>query len=150
VANEAARELKAVHKEKKVMQAAMKAVLVVIGLLGAASCAPRGPTAVDTSADQAAIHAGDQAHVDAYNAGNGDGIIAVYADDAVLMPSGAPVAVGHEAIGKYYTASIAGAKAGGFATTIGDYVSRVSGNLGSVGYPLMGAFPHLRRECNQP
>jgi ketosteroid isomerase-like protein len=112
------------------MQAKINTSLVVIGFLTGAACAPSGPTAVDTSADQAAIHAGDQAHVDAYNAGNVDGIIAVYADDAVLMPQDAPAAVGHEAIRKYYTASIASAKAAGTTTTIGDYVSGASGNLG--------------------
>jgi ketosteroid isomerase-like protein len=112
------------------MQAKISRLLVVTSLLAVCACAPSGPTAVDTSADQAAIHAGDQAHVDAYNAGNVDGIIAVYADDAVLMPQDTPAAVGHEAIRKYYTVSIANAKAAGTTTTIGDYVSGVSGNLG--------------------
>ncbi len=112
------------------MRATRKAAIVAASMFAIAACAPPGPTAVDTSADQADIHAGDQAHVDAYNAGNVDGIIAVYADDAVLMPSGAHIAVGHEAIRKYYTASIASAQADGLTTTIGDYVSGVSGNLG--------------------
>src|SRR5271165_3760216 len=112
------------------MRATKRAALIATSMFVIAGCAPSGPTAVDTSADQAAIHAGDQAHVDAYNAGNVDGIIAVYADDAVLMPQDAPAAVGHEAIRKYYTASIASAKAAGTTTTIGNYLSGVSDNLG--------------------
>lgn len=107
-----------------------RATLVATSMIAIAACAPSGLPAVDTSADQAAIHAGDQAHVDAYNAGNVDGIIAVYADDAVLMPQDAPAAMGHEAIRKYYTQSIASSKAAGTTTTIGNYSSGVSGNLG--------------------
>jgi ketosteroid isomerase-like protein len=109
---------------------AKSAALIASSMFTITACGLPEPTAGDTSADQAAIHAGDQAHADAYNAGSVEGAIAGYADDAVLMPPGALVAVGHEAIRKYYTASIAGSKAAGLTTTIGDYASGVSGTLG--------------------
>lgn len=112
------------------MQATRKTALVAISVFAVAACAPSGPTAVDTSADQAAIHAIDKAHVDAYNAGDVEAIVAGYADDAVLMPSGMPSLVGHDAIRKYFTDSIQTAKVAGLTESLGEYSSGVSGDLG--------------------
>ena len=90
-----------------------------------AACAPLGPAAVDTSADQAALHAIDKAHVDAFNSGDVEAIVAAYADDASGMPS----IVGHEEIHKYFTDSIASAKAAGLTESLGEYRAGVSGDL---------------------
>jgi ketosteroid isomerase-like protein len=84
----------------------------------------------DSLADEAAIRAADMAHVDAYNAGDVDTIVAGYAADAVVMPSDAPAVSGHEAIRKLFTASIASAKAAGLTESLMDYSSVVSGDLG--------------------
>jgi hypothetical protein len=45
------------------VRATKGAALVATSMFAIGACVPSGPTIVDTSADQAAIHAGDQAHV---------------------------------------------------------------------------------------
>ncbi len=112
------------------MRATERAALLATSMFAIAACAPSGPTAVDTSADQATIHAADLAHVNAYNSGNVEAIVAGYADDAVLMPSGMPSLMGHDAIRKYFTDSIQSAKASGLTESLGEYSSGVSGDLG--------------------
>ena len=112
------------------MQATKRAVLGTVWLLGIVACTPSAPTAVDTSADEAAIRARDKAHIDAYNAGDVDTIVAGYADDAVVMPSDAPSVSGRAAIGKLFAKSIADAKAAQLIESLGDYTVAVSGNMG--------------------
>lgn len=112
------------------MQAAKRTALGVISLLVIAACTPSAPTAVDTSADEAAIRASDKAHIDAYNAGDVDTIVVGYADDAVVMPSDAPSVSGQEAIRKLFAESIADAKAAHLIESLGDYTVAVSGNMG--------------------
>ena len=107
-----------------------RTVLGALSLIAVAACAPSSPTAADPEAEKAAIHARDQAHVDAYNAGDVEAIVAGYADDAVLMPSGGPSLVGRDAIRKYFTESIASAKVANLTESLGEYSSGVSGDLG--------------------
>src|SRR5882762_9117972 len=104
-----------------------RVALVAIGLFAIAACTP--PIA-DTSADEAVMRNGTKAWVDAYNAGDADRIVALYADDGVVMPPDQSVVAGHEALRKYLVADIAGSKAGGASFVLGEESSGVSGNLG--------------------
>ena len=85
--------------------------LVVGTTLALSGCA--APAAVDTTADEAALKAATDAWFVAYNAGNVEGVAALYTDDAVLMPPHAPVAQGKAAIRAFIAADTAGAKAAG-------------------------------------
>jgi ketosteroid isomerase-like protein len=110
-----------------------------MGLFAIIACAPTGPTSVDTAADKAAIRSADKAHIDAFNAGDVNTIVAGYAEDAVVMPSDAPAVSGREAIRKMFAESIVSAKAGGLTESLGDYTSVVSGNVGwSAGTAVCG------------
>jgi ketosteroid isomerase-like protein len=112
------------------MQTTKRIEWAAIGLFAITACAPTAPTSVDTAAGEAAIRSADQAHVDAFNAGDVDTIVAGYAEDAVVMPSDAPAVSGREAIRKMFAESIAGAKAAGLTESLGEYTSVVSGNVG--------------------
>ena len=80
--------------------------------------------------DAATIRAGTQTWVQLFNAGSASGLIALYADDAVLMPPGAPLARGQAAIKAHLAKEIAGAKAGGVAFVLGtENEVGVSGDL---------------------
>ena len=113
-----------------VMQTTKRIVWAAMGLFAIIACAPTGPTSVDTAADKAAIRSADKAHIDAFNAGDVNTIVAGYAEDAVVMPSDAPAVSGREAIRKMFAESMASAKAGGLTESLGDYTSVVSGNVG--------------------
>lgn len=109
------------------MSSIPRTVLTTIGLLAIAACTP--PVA-DTSADAAVLRDGTKAWVDAYNAGDADSIVAMYAEDAVLMPPDAPLAKGHEAIRSFLAADIASFKANGVTLVLGEESTGVSGNTG--------------------
>jgi hypothetical protein len=70
-------------------------VLVVGAVSVLSACAPAAPPPVDTAAEEAALKAITAAWLDAYNAGDVEKIVAMYAEDAVLMPPHAAVATGH-------------------------------------------------------
>lgn len=65
-----------------------------------------------------------------YNAGDVDKIAALYAEDAIAMPPGAPAAKGRAAIRAYLAADTAAAKAGGVKLSLADDGMGVSGSLG--------------------
>jgi uncharacterized protein (TIGR02246 family) len=96
-------------------------------LVVVAACTP--PVA-DTAADAAALRDGTKAWVDAYNAGDADKIVALYTEDAVVMPPDAPLAAGHEAIRQCVTASIASSKASGVTIVLGEESAGVSADMG--------------------
>ena len=69
--------------------------------------------AAETSKDEAAIRAINPAWVKAYNAGDAKAISGLYAEQAVLLPPGAPAAKGNAAIQAYLAKDMAeSAKAG--------------------------------------
>ncbi|HQR11663.1 MAG TPA: DUF4440 domain-containing protein [Casimicrobiaceae bacterium] len=78
--------------------------------------------AMAIAADDAAatIRAGTAAWVKAFNAGNVDGVVATYAEDAVVMPPGSPMLRGHAAIKPVLAREIAGAQAGGVTFVMGN------------------------------
>ena len=69
--------------------------------------------------DAARIRAGTESWAKSFNAGNASAVVAIYADDAVLMPPGAPPARGTTAIKEAVTKEIAGAKKGGVTFVLG-------------------------------
>jgi uncharacterized protein (TIGR02246 family) len=88
------------------------AVLTVaaLGLLYACQPAPRvdrgssgaGELRPLSPADQEGIRAADLAFAAAANAGNLDGVIAIYAEDATLLPPNLPPQKGRDAIRKFW------------------------------------------------
>jgi uncharacterized protein (TIGR02246 family) len=94
------------------------------------ACAPAAPAPVDTAADEAALKAVTAAWLDAYNAGDVEKIVAMYAEDGVLMPPHAGVATGHTAIRAFLTADTAGAKAAGVKLVPGAATAGVAGDTG--------------------
>jgi ketosteroid isomerase-like protein len=80
--------------------------------------------------DAATIRAGTELWVKSFNSGNAGATAAIYADDAVLMPPGAPAARGTVAIKAHLAKEIAGAKAGGLTFVLGsENEVGVSGDL---------------------
>ena len=110
------------------MQIATRIALVAMALIAVVASAS-GPTAIDTAADEAALRAADQTFMRAYWKGDLETVVALYAEDAVLMPADAPEAKGRDAIRKYYAADIASLKSGE-ADMILESTQGVSGNLG--------------------
>jgi uncharacterized protein (TIGR02246 family) len=110
------------------MQIATRTALVAMALIAVVASAS-GPTAIDTAADEAALRAADQTFMRACWKGDLESVVALYAEDAVLMPADAPEAKGRDAIRKYYPADIGGLKAGE-ADMILESTQGVSGNLG--------------------
>jgi ketosteroid isomerase-like protein len=109
------------------MNSLHRVVLVTIGMFAVTACSP--PVA-DTSADEAVLRAGTKAWVDAYNAGDADKIVALYADNGVVMPPDELVVAGHEALRIYLMAGIASSKSEGQSFMLGEESTGVSGNLG--------------------
>jgi uncharacterized protein (TIGR02246 family) len=99
------------------------------------ACAPPAPPApsapaADTAADEMAVRTINPAWFAAYAAGDADPIVALYHDDAVVIPPGAPAASGQAAIREFVVADIAGASAAGRTTTAGSSSDvGVSGDL---------------------
>ena len=93
----------------------------------AAPCA----RASDPGSPDATFRAGTAEWMAAYNAGDADRIVALYAADAVVMPPDAPAAEGHAAIRDHITKDMAGAKAAG--VTLKD-MSSETGSSGDLGW----------------
>lgn len=101
-------------------------VSIAIGLLLSANAF----AAEDVEA-KAAFHAGTVEWAAAYNAGAVDRIIALYADDAVVMPPDAPSAAGHAALRSFLAKDIAASRAAGVTLALsGDDEVATSGDMG--------------------
>jgi uncharacterized protein (TIGR02246 family) len=110
---------------------AMNPLILAVGtVLALNACAPTAPPAADTAADEAALKAATLTWLEAYNAGDVEKIVALYAEDAVLMPPHAPVANGHAAIRAFLTADTTGAKAAGIKLVPGTSTAGVAGDTG--------------------
>jgi uncharacterized protein (TIGR02246 family) len=108
----------------------LKPLTLALGTLLLSACAPGAAPAADTAADEAALKAATRAWGEAYNAGDVEKIVALYAEDGVLMPPHAPVANGHAAIRQFITADTAGAKAAGVKLVLGTSTAGVAGDTG--------------------
>jgi ketosteroid isomerase-like protein len=110
------------------MKIERRIALAAMGLIAIAASAS-APTLTDTAADEAALRTADQTFMRAYWKGDLETVVALYAEDAVLLPANAPEAKGRDAIRKYYAADIAGLKPGE-AGMILESTQGASGNLG--------------------
>lgn len=98
----------------------------LFALVGMTHAAP--PAA---GADEAAIRAQTSSWAKAYNAGDAKGVAAQYADDALLLPPGAPAAKGRAAILDFFTKDVAASQAAGVVFNINPKTDvGVSGNMG--------------------
>jgi uncharacterized protein (TIGR02246 family) len=115
--------------------------LVVGTVIALSACAPAAPPPVDTAAEEAAVKAVTAAWLAAYNAGDVEKIVALYAEDAVLMPPHTAVATGHAGIRAFLTADTAAAKAAGVKLVPGAATAGVAGDTGweSGSYTVVGA-----------
>lgn len=105
-----------------------KAVLLAAGLIAVAACVPKAP---DTTADEATLKADPVAWMEAFNAGNADGVANLYAEDGIVLAPGAPAVVGRAAIREFIKSDIEKTKAAGLAFKMGDTTGvGVSGDLG--------------------
>jgi ketosteroid isomerase-like protein len=87
--------------------------------------------AADASPPEAQFRAGTTAWIAAYNAGEVDKILALYANDAVVMPPDAPTPADAVALRAYLTQGINEAKTGGLRLSDGPPGgSGASGDLG--------------------
>ena len=111
------------------MQMRMMA-FVLVSLVMVGACASSTPQAVNTAADEADLKASTTTWMAAYNAVEVEKILPLYAEDAVVMPPHAPVAVGHAAIRDFLAKDAAGAKAAGVTLVEGPASAGVSGDVG--------------------
>jgi len=110
------------------MQIPRSISLAALGLIAIAATAS-APPATDTAADEAALRAADQKFMEANYKGDLETVVALYAEDAVLLPSNAPAAKGRDAIRKYFAADMANLKPGDSGVIV-ESTQGVSGNLG--------------------
>ena len=93
-------------------------VILAASLLALAACAKTPAPDTAAAADADAIRAVNVAWNKAFNAGDGAGVAALYAEDAVLMAPGAPTVRGKASISEYYAKDAAASAAAGL--TIAD------------------------------
>ncbi|MBI3715176.1 MAG: nuclear transport factor 2 family protein [Betaproteobacteria bacterium] len=106
-----------------------KFVWLVAGLFAAIGFVHAAPPAA--GADEAAIRALSVNWAKAFNGGDAKAVAALYAEDAVLMPPGAPAAKGAAAILAFITKDIAGAKTAGVTFVLNPKTDvGISGDLG--------------------
>jgi uncharacterized protein (TIGR02246 family) len=110
------------------MQTSRRIALATMGLIVTAA-AVSTPSAANTAEDKAALRAADETFVRAYWKGDLEAVVALYAEDAVLLPANSPEVKGRDAIRKYYAADMAGLKPGESGMIV-ESTQGVSGNLG--------------------
>ena len=97
------------------MKILKSAAVIAAGLLVLAGCQR---ATVDTAAEMDAIKAVNKAWNDNYAAGDAAAIVALYADDAVVLAPGYATASGRDAIRTLMEADVAGTKAAGISLNI--------------------------------
>ena len=80
--------------------------LLLACALAFAGCGPKAPVA-DSDADVAALTSAAAGWEQAYNDKDADAVAAIYAEDAQLLPHGAPAVNGRAAIREHYANEIA-------------------------------------------
>ena len=110
------------------MQTARRNALTTMGLI-VATAAVSTPSAADTAEDKAALRAADETVARASMKGDVETVVALYAEDAILMPADVPEVKGRDAIRKYYAAELADWPPGD-SLIIVESTQGVSGNLG--------------------
>jgi ketosteroid isomerase-like protein len=115
------------HNERGSPMQFMKRLIIgacVVSLVASASAAPANGNA----AAVAAIRNNSAAWVKAYNAGDAEAVLGFFAEDAVVMPPGAPTLRDNAAIRQFVLRGIAGAKAKTITLTLGS-----ADDLGAAG-----------------
>jgi uncharacterized protein (TIGR02246 family) len=97
------------------MNALRTATVATAALLMLAGCRQ---AAENTSADEAVIRQSAPAWAAAYNAGDADKLAAMYWEDAVLQPPGAPAAAGRAAIREFLAGDTAATRGAGLMMNI--------------------------------
>jgi len=100
--------------------------------------APSVPPVADTAADQAAIRAAHRSLQQAYYSNDIEAEMALYADDVVVMPPGAPAVSRRDAVRRLWTQDVAQP---GASEVLDEKFVEVSGNVGwsSGPYRVIGA-----------
>ncbi len=114
------------------MRLTIPMLFISFALVVTAGCGQRAPTTqtpTALAADEAVIRAATVSWTEAYNAGEVDKIVALYTEDAVLMPANATTLTGRAAIKDFLTKDTAAAKAAGLTEKIGDSDVGISGDL---------------------
>lgn len=89
------------------------------------------PPANSASSELAALQSVDQEWLHAYNAGDVNKVVSLYAKDAVLLPPGASAAHGRSAIHVFFAHDIAGSQKAGVSFHLGAHPDgRVKGDWG--------------------
>lgn len=124
------------------MSRVLRASIAMLGVATLSSCTESAPRASDTStvaaapapdaaADEQAIRAINPAWFKAHQSGDVEGLVAMYADDAVVNAPGAPPARGTAAIRETFAKEIRDMTAAGLAQTSGPNPEfAMSGDLG--------------------
>ena len=109
-------------------------VLMVGGVAACARAAAPVPAApADTAADKAKLEADALVWFDHYAKADGEAMANLYAEDALLMPPGAPAVTGRAAIKTFLGEDSAKTKAAGFSLKNGGVTgSGVSGDIGWI------------------
>jgi ketosteroid isomerase-like protein len=94
------------------------------------ACGPAQAPPADTAADQAAMNTASDSWFKLFGAGNAEGTAAIYADDAVVMPPGAPVVTGKTAILEFITKMSADMQGAGLSINNLKSTSGVFGDMG--------------------
>jgi ketosteroid isomerase-like protein len=114
------------------MRLPIQMVSILMALAFSAGCGqPASTTQTSSSAatDEATIRSGTGVWTDAYNTGEVDKIVALYTDDAVVMPTNVPALIGHAAIKDFLTKDMASAKAAGVTAKDGVSDVGITGDL---------------------
>lgn len=105
----------------------------VVAVIAAAGGCAQAPPAPDTAADQAKLQSDALSWFDYYAKVDADGMANLYADDALLMPPGAPAVTGRAAIKTFLGGDAAKTKAAGLSIKTGSVTgAAVSGDTGWI------------------
>lgn len=106
---------------KKVMLLAMSLLVLATGAANAR----------DKSADETKLKAHEPVWFDLYAKGDAAGVANLYAQDAILMPPGAPAVTGRAAIQTYFVSDMAATKKAGVTLKLGQFTGvGVAGDSG--------------------
>lgn len=108
--------------------------LAIFGLLAASfGCAQTPPPAPDTAADQARLQADALIWFEHFANADADGMANLYAEDAILMPPGAPAVTGRPGIRTFLGEEAANSRAAGISLKNGSVTGTdVHGDTGWI------------------
>lgn len=98
-------------------------------LWGCTPSTPPAPSGASLAADEVAIRSGTDAWNAAYNAGNVEAILALYSDDAVVMPPNVAAITGLASLKEYLAKDVAASKLAGITSKDGVSQVAISGDL---------------------